>query len=110
MVLAAENEARALGNNFVSTEHLLLGLLDEADGEGLGGAVTALEGGLGVDLGGRCAGARSGPPQRSGAAGRGAARVPAGQHRVPARGRKRGGRADHVGTEHLLLGRAERGG
>ena len=35
VVLAAENEARTLGNNFVSTEHLLLWLLDEADGEGL---------------------------------------------------------------------------
>jgi len=40
-VLAAENEARALQQTRVGTEHLLLGLLDEPDGPGV--ATAALD-------------------------------------------------------------------
>jgi ATP-dependent Clp protease ATP-binding subunit ClpC len=104
VVLAAESEARTLGNNFVSTEHLLLGLLDEADGEGL--AIAALDR-LGVDLAAlrqRVLGSTSSVK------GRPAAVLPASPrvgtvYRLALQEALRFGH-NHVGTEHLLLGLA----
>jgi ATP-dependent Clp protease ATP-binding subunit ClpC len=104
VVLAAESEARTLGNNFVSTEHLLLGLLDEADGEGL--AIAALDR-LGIDLAAlRQRALRSASPVR----GRQAAVLPASPrvstvYQFALKEALRFGH-NHVGTEHLLLGLA----
>ena len=47
-LLLAQDEARALGHNFIGTEHQLLGLLREGEGEGVAAKVLS-EAGLGYD-------------------------------------------------------------
>jgi ATP-dependent Clp protease ATP-binding subunit ClpC len=107
VVLAAESEARTLGNNFVSTEHLLLGLLDEADGEGL--AIIVLDQ-LGID---RAALRQRALGSASPVKGRQAAVLPASPrvstvYQLALKEALRFGH-DHVSTEHLLLGLAREG-
>jgi ATP-dependent Clp protease ATP-binding subunit ClpC len=48
VVVLAQDEARLLNHNYLGTEHLLLGLIREGEGEGV--AVRALES-LGISLG-----------------------------------------------------------
>src|SRR5271154_6479382 len=43
VVALAQEEARMLNHNYIGTEHILLGLIHEGDGEGEGAAAKALE-------------------------------------------------------------------
>jgi ATP-dependent Clp protease ATP-binding subunit ClpC len=106
VVVFAQEEARALGHNYIGTEHLLLGLLREA--EGLGGRVLEL---LGVTL-------EEVRGQVEQIVGRGGETRP-GQIPFTPRAKKVLEQAlreaiglghNHIGTEHVLLGLARQEG
>ena len=101
VVVLAQDEARALGHDYIGTEHLLLGLLREEHGLG-----ARTLGGLGITL-------EAVRGQVLAAAGQGASTPTQGQMPFSPRGKRAlelslrealGLGHNHIGTEHLLLG------